>query len=996
MYKIKTHKILITISVLAMVLPAFLAAFAQAKPEVVHAVVPSSLKTEFLKNPLGLQTSKPRFSWIVEDKTPGSKQTAYQVQAASSSEKLARGEADLWKSGKVATAQSHLVEYGGKPLSSRQQVWWRVKTWDKDGKEGGWSKPASLEIGLLNLTDWGKSQWITAPGWPIEKSEVSRRWVQLALITDRMTPEQIENGRVDLSRVGSSSLLRKEFTLPGEVVKARLYISSLGFHELTVNGKTVDDHKMETSPSHPPLFTYYVVKDVTALLKKGANAIGFVLGNGRYVEGGWPYSYGERGAARVRLVAGLADGSQVEVVTDESWKAARSPILHDSYWEGEAVDARLAQPGWNKTGFNDNSWSAVQKAEGVMPPKIIFQSFPSERITRRVKPVKLLNPAPGVWVFDMGEAIVGNAELRVNVPRGTMLGLRYSEDVFGTYPAHYEDQAYSVACDDTATARNKGMIAPKWRGSLFNTLSLFPKKPLPREKRGVAVPTDVFYAAGGGQEVFDRKFGFRSFRYVELTGYPGKPTLETVTGSIIHNDLAPVGSFTSSNPLLNEIADAGSRSILYLLHGMQQDNAGAEKEHNTEILSQNMGVYAYRLDAASFTGCQLAELRDYSAFNKEKNRGQHVIVQPWVLSAGIVSKSTDGGIAFTKQYTELPWKQYLYYGDRREPEKQYPLVRDFVRFFFENPELPGLIRTDRWSDHNAYTSANDLPESMRVSQTIPGEFLGTATGHMMVGTAISIAEMLGFKEDAELWRKLQDSIRFAVRNKFLDEKTGRYCPEAAGVQGINATAIICGISGKNEIQKLADDIVQDMKEKWNGHLSTGVSTSCNLLKALSDNGHIDDAYAIMSRTIYPGLGHMLSFGSGTVAESWGFPDAPSNHAHTQSELAAMTQWFYETLCGIQPDPAAPGFKHFYIEPHIPKDLKSTGMDFQSPYGSIATSWEQKDGRVTLKAQVPWNTSATVKLPGFTKITVNGKPQDKSEFTLPAGNWEIVGNKNKEL
>jgi alpha-L-rhamnosidase len=630
-----------------------------------------------------------------------------------------------------------------------------------------------------------------------------------------------------------------------------------------------------------------------------------------------------------------------------------------------------------------------------MPPKIIFQSFPSERITRRVKPVKLLNPAPGVWVFDLGQGIVGNAELKVELPRGTMLGLRYSEDIFGNRPEDYYRACRRVASDDPATAGNSGMISPKHRGSLINTDCIYPKRTLAREKRGLATPADVFCTAGGGPEVFERKFGYRDFRYVELTGYLGTPTLETITGLVVHNDLDPIGTFTSSNPLFNEIADAAARTVLYLLHGMQHDNAGAEKEHNTEILSKHVGLYAYRLDAASFVGHQLDEVRDYSAFHKKRNKGRHIIVPPWSFSHSVVGRSAPNGIAFSKQYTELPWKQFLYNGDRRELELQYPLIRDFVRYFFENPELPGLIRKDNWSDHNSHTSANDLPVAMRVSPTIPGEYVGTATGHVMVGTAISIAELLGHKEDAEHWRKLQDSIRLAVRNQFLDPKTGKYCPEALGVQGINATAIDYGIAGKEEYQSLIEAILRDMKEKWNGHLSTGNQASWPLLKVLSKNGYIDEAYTIMNRTTYPSYGHMLSFGSRTIAESWGYPDAPSGHAHIQADEFAMSQWFYEVLCGIQPDPVAPGFKHFYIEPHFPKDLKSAGMDFQSAYGRIATSWEQRDENVTLKAQVPWNTTTTVKLPGFTQIRVNGKAENQSEFQLSAGKWEIIANNKKE-
>ncbi|NBT72509.1 MAG: alfa-L-rhamnosidase, partial [Betaproteobacteria bacterium] len=128
-------------------------------PLAAHALEPTSLKAEFLENPLGLDTTKPRFSWIVEDPAEGAKQTAYQVQASSSEEKLTKGEADLWESRKIVSGQSHLVEYAGKPLVSRQQAWWRVKSWDKDGKETAWSKPASFELALLEEKDW-KAPWI--------------------------------------------------------------------------------------------------------------------------------------------------------------------------------------------------------------------------------------------------------------------------------------------------------------------------------------------------------------------------------------------------------------------------------------------------------------------------------------------------------------------------------------------------------------------------------------------------------------------------------------------------------------------------------------------------------------------------------------------------------------------------------------------------------------------------------------------------------------------
>jgi len=145
------------------------------------ALDPTSLKAEFLENPLGIDTTQPRFSWIVEDATPGARQTAYQIRAASSPETLAKGEADLWDSGKVVSDQSHLVEYAGKPLASRQKVRWRVKSWDQDGRESAWSEPAWFEVALLDPADW-TARWIAAPEFDPVVDEVTGKWIRHAIV----------------------------------------------------------------------------------------------------------------------------------------------------------------------------------------------------------------------------------------------------------------------------------------------------------------------------------------------------------------------------------------------------------------------------------------------------------------------------------------------------------------------------------------------------------------------------------------------------------------------------------------------------------------------------------------------------------------------------------------------------------------------------------------------------------------------------------------------
>jgi alpha-L-rhamnosidase len=835
----------------------------------------------------------------------------------------------------------------------------------------------------------------------IEKATISKVGEQPGMDPKTaMANEQIiAYAREELSKVTPAFLLRKEFSIPANIRLARLYIATLGFHELRINGALVDDHRLEPSIAHYSQRAYYVVKDLSTVLQKGNNCIGLTLSKGRYNETPNSFQmqfYGEQPATRVMLIVETTNGETMEMVSDETWKSSEGPVIVDSFWIGEVQDATREQPGWDCAGFNDRNWAAAALAKPVsqrpewnqFPKELVALPCPPEREIKRIKPVSMKNPAPGVWVFDMGELVVGNAELKVRAPAGTKLSLRYSEDVRGTYPESYyrKANAYAPYCVDPETGKKPGMLAPKPRGVL-----LFFKPTIKGKNLPYAMPADLFLTGGKGKEVFQRKFGYRPFRYVELIGYPGEPTLETVTGVVIHTDLKAAGTFTSSNPLLNKIEAAGNRTLLYCLHGATHDNTGGEKGYYPYNASLNFGTFAFRNDFASTSHKVLEDV--------------HVFTESECLAESCFSSRHAGRIVTPpstiselQNHTELPWQHYLFYGDRRELEARYPLVQKYIKYWFQNPKYTGYLRHDKWSDHTGFSSSNDIPGLPKIAYTpfVPNEFYGSAIGHKVTGTAARIAGILNHQEGMNTYRQIQTSIADAVNAKFFDPAKTNYCPEALTVQGANALALYCGLATEKDGANLADNIVADMKEKWNGHLSTGSRASYPLLAVLSKYGRIDDAYAIMARTNYPSLGHMLSFGTGTIGESWEFPDAPPMASHCQNEgYTQMTRWFYQDLCGLNPDPQEPGFKHFFLQPQIPKDLKSAGMEFQSPYGRIATSWEQKDGSVTLKAQVPWNTSATVKLPGFTQITINGKAQDKSEFILPAGKWEIVANKNNK-
>jgi alpha-L-rhamnosidase len=205
------------------------------------AAVPGSLRTEFLENPIGIDAAPPRFSWVVEDLTPGARQTAFRVQAASSLEKLDAGVADLWDSRKVDSDQSHLVAYGGRSLVSRQTVWWRVKSWDQAGREGGWSQPARFEMGLLSDSDW-QAAWIAAPAEVPVESPTSRTWAQYTALAGDSHAAGVD---FLLKNFPPVPLFRREFELAGSVKRARLYLGVRGYAVPSINGRRVGDRRLD-------------------------------------------------------------------------------------------------------------------------------------------------------------------------------------------------------------------------------------------------------------------------------------------------------------------------------------------------------------------------------------------------------------------------------------------------------------------------------------------------------------------------------------------------------------------------------------------------------------------------------------------------------------------------------------------------------------------------------------------------------------------------------
>jgi alpha-L-rhamnosidase len=364
------------------------------------ALRPVQLRCEYLVNPLGIDATAPRLSWVLEAKSGerGQRQTAYQVLVATTDAKLRANQHDLWDSGRTESDQSVQVRYGGKALASRVRCWWKVRVWDERGQPSVWSEPARWSMGLLSSGDW-QGAWIGT-----------------------------DLGADDLHAV----YLRRSMKLPRRPRRATAYICGLGYYEFYLNGKRVGDHVLDPGFTDYDKRVLYASYDVTDLVSVGANAVGVVLGNGWYhpvtpdLFGFEKAPWRQTPRLRMNLDLEYADGRRETVAADTSWKWSTGPLVFNCIRGGETYDAGLEMPGWNEAQFGDSNW---KPAVVVQAPKgrLRAQIEPPMRVTETVRPVSLTEPKPGVYLFDFGVNLTGWARLAATGAPGQKITLEYNE-----------------------------------------------------------------------------------------------------------------------------------------------------------------------------------------------------------------------------------------------------------------------------------------------------------------------------------------------------------------------------------------------------------------------------------------------------------------------------------------------------------------------------------------------------------------------------------------
>jgi alpha-L-rhamnosidase len=450
----------------------------------------SHLRCEYLVAPLGIDERRPRLSWMIESDRRGARQVAYRVRVASAAERLGAG--DLWDSGRVERNQTAHVVYAGVPLTSRLVCYWWVEVWDEAGNSAT-SEPALWSMGLLEASDW-RARWIAVDPEVVRRDE------------DAVEPT--------LLQPGTPALFRREFEVPGPVRRASLYASARGVFELFCNGKRVGSDVFAPEWTDYDKRVQYRTYDVSSSLTPGRNALGAVLGDGwwsGYV--GWQETRARYGSLEnsliVQLEVEMVDGDRLTVGTDGSWTCNTGPILSSDFMMGETYDARRERAGWDAPGFPGEAWLAAREVAAPMVP-LVAQGSEPVRVVERLVPRSVNEIAPGTFIFDLGQNIAGWIRLKVAAPEGTPITLRHGE-----------------------------RLSPD--GTLYT------------ENLRRAKATDVYTCKGGDAEVYEPHFTFHGFQYVEVTGLPGRPLHDTVTGCVVRSATAEAGTFECSHPGVNRL-----------------------------------------------------------------------------------------------------------------------------------------------------------------------------------------------------------------------------------------------------------------------------------------------------------------------------------------------------------------------------------------------------------------------------------------------------------
>lgn len=793
----------------------------------------------------------------------------------------------------------------------------------------------------------GKSSAWSAPAYfemgILDPSRWKAQWIESSMTEDTIhRPAQY---------------FRKEFNAPKKIKSATVYLTAHGMYEAQINGQRVGKDYLTPGWTSYNKRLQYQVYDVTSLIKTGSNAIGMIVGNGWY-RGylAWENNfniYGKKLGAFCQLHLTYTDGSDEYIVTDQSWKSAIGPIESVEIYHGETYDARDELTGWSSPGFEDGRWAGVTVKD--YPAAILVATY-NEPVQKHetFTPVKIFKTPKGEQVIDFGQNLVGWVVVKATGKSGSRISIKHAEVL---------DKAGNFYLDNIRAAK----------------------------------ATATYILKGEGVETFEPHFTFFGFRYIMIEGYPGEIKPENFTAVTLYSNMTPTGSFSTSNPLVNQ-----------LQHNIQWGQRGNFLDVPTDCPQRDERL-GWTGDAQAFSRTASFNFGVNNFFAKwlkdvaadQLPNGSVPFVIPNVLGPG-----ASGSTGWADVATIIPWNMYLAYGDKRVLENQYESMKNWVGYMQKNSSDYLWNKGFHFGDWLFYRpfDDNDGRSAVTDKYLIAQCFFAHSTQLL-----INAARVLGKREDMAKYESLLQHIKEAFAKEYLTP-SGRLVSgtQTAYVLALNFDMLPESLSAQ-AAARLADNV-----KSYGNHLTTGFLGTPYLCHVLSRFGYNDIAYALLLQENYPSWLYPVKMGATTIWERWDGikPDStfqtPGMNSFNHYAYGAIGDWMYRVMAGLDTYEDGPGYKHIRIKPVIGGNFTQVNASLETNYGLVSSGWKKEGGKIIFDIQIPVNTKADIFIPAknISQITESGIAADRQsdihfagtdqgylQFKIGSGTYrfEVTGN-----
>ncbi len=695
-----------------------------------------------------------------------------------------------------------------------------------------------------------------------------------------------------------SPLFRTQFGISEQVEKAEMFITAAGYYETWINGKRVGDQQLDPAWTNFGKRVYVTRLDVTSLVRKGKNSWGIMLGNGFYN----PLPLRMWGGKNLRnaltvgkpcviglLVVTFKDGSQVNFCTSDKWITHNGPVTRNSVYLGEWYDSRKEVQGWCEPGSKLKGWQAA-KVSGGPGGNLQLSDFPPIRITKWLDPLSIKQDEKSGQIIDFGQNFTGLIRVKIKAEAGDTVRFRYGELL---YPSGLVN-TMTTACGQIKRAGVGGPGAP-----------------------AVAEQIDVYIAKGKGMEIFQPRFTFHGFRYVEITGLRHKLAISDIQAGRINSDVQEAGKILGSSGYLNQLNKNCQWTFLSNLQSVQSDCPAREK-------------FGY--------GGDINAVADAYTYNYNMHDIYRKMIFDWV-DAMKPDHFVDTAPFVGIEYCGLSWESaflflqnalFVHYGD-------YSLVKE-------------MYKTDQaWMDkvakiHPNFVVDNGLSDHESLAK-VPVELTGTCHYFQVALIMKRFAEVAGDNAGIARYSKLANNIRDKIIDLFWDTPS----IDVPNKQTLLATLLASGVLGPED-RKVAMNRLLEVMKIADYHVSTGIFGTKYLLEALSSNGRSDVAYRIVNQSGFPGWKYMIDNGATTIWETWKESDNTFSQNHPM--FGSVSEWYLKWLGGIQPDQENPGLNKATLRPQPIPGLDSINCERYFPSGKLVSRWWWTGKNLFLEFTIP--------------------------------------------